>query len=83
MALFNATGSVDKRKHPPNSSTTVLTELDKIVILETVLDRPEVLLRELQQTLILETGTYMCRCQHHLEILAGFKLHKTEDGDGS
>ena len=57
VALFNVTGSVDKRKHPPNSGTTVLTKIDKIVILETVLDRPEVLLRELQQTLILETGT--------------------------
>ena len=57
VALFNATGSVDKRKHPPNSGTTVLTEIDKIVILETALDRPEVFLRELQQTLILETGT--------------------------
>ena len=35
----------------------MLTEIDKIIILETVLDKPEVLLRELQQTLILETGT--------------------------
>ena len=50
-------GSVDKRKHPPNSGTTVLTKIDKIVILETVLDRPEMFLCELQQTLILETGT--------------------------
>jgi len=57
VALFNATSNVDKQKHPPNSGTTVLTEIDKIVILETVLDKPEVLLRELQQTLILETGT--------------------------
>ena len=57
MALFNATGDVKKRKHPPNSGTTVLTEIDKIIILETVLDKPEVLLLELQQTLILETGT--------------------------
>ena len=57
MALFNATGDANKRKHPPNSGTTVLTEIDKIVILETVLDKPEVLLRKLQQTLILETRT--------------------------
>jgi len=57
VALFNATSNVDKRKHPPNSGTTVLTEIDKTIILETVLDKPEVLLRELQQTLVLETGT--------------------------
>ena len=57
VALFNATSNVNKRKHPPNPGTTVLTEIDKIIILETVLDKPEVLLRELQQTLILETGT--------------------------
>ena len=28
VALFNATGDVNKRKHPPNSGTTVLTEID-------------------------------------------------------
>ena len=54
VALFNATSNVGKRKHPPNSGTTVVTEIDKIIILETVL---EVFLREVQQTLILETGT--------------------------
>ena len=37
----------------------MLTEIDKIITLETVLDKPEELLRELQQTLILEPGTYV------------------------
>ena len=32
------TGDVNKRKHPPNSGTTALTEIDKIIILETVLE---------------------------------------------
>ena len=32
----------------------MLTEIDKIITLETVLDKPEELLRELQQTLVLE-----------------------------
>ena len=40
VALFNDTGDVNKRKHPPNSGTTVLTEIDKVIILETVLDKP-------------------------------------------
>lgn len=57
----------------------MLTEINKIITLETVLDKPEELLRELQQTLVLEPGTYICRCQHHLEIFTGFKLHKTQE----
>ena len=54
-ALFNSSGNVDKRNHPPKSGTTVLTEIDKI--LETVVDKLELLLHELQQILIVETRT--------------------------
>ena len=57
MALFDASGTVDKRKHPPNRGTAVLTEIDKIIIIESVLDKPDILLREIQKTLTSETGT--------------------------
>lgn len=40
-----------------NTGTAVLTEIDKIFIIETVLEKPDVLLRELRQALITETGT--------------------------
>ena len=57
LSLFNASGSVEERKYPPNTGTAVLTEIDKIIILETVVEKPETYLREIQQTLIQETGT--------------------------
>ena len=57
VTLFNTSGNVDKRKYPPNPGTAVLTEIDKIIILETVLDKPEIFLREIEQILVAETGT--------------------------
>ena len=60
-----------------------LTEIDKIITLETVLDKPEELLHELQQTLILEPGTYCMQMSAQSGDFADFKLHKTEDGDDS
>jgi len=57
IALFNTSGNVDKAKYPPNSGTAVLTEIGKTIIIETVLDKPDILLCELKQTLIAETGT--------------------------
>ena len=57
LSLFNASGNVEERKYPPNTGTAVLTEIDKIIILETVVEKPETYLREIQQTLIQETGT--------------------------
>lgn len=35
ISLFNESGNVDKRKYPPNKGTTVLTEMDKLIIMET------------------------------------------------
>ena len=54
LSLFNATGNVQERKYPPNTGTAVLTEIDKIIILETVVEKPE---------------TYLCENmrQHHEE----------------
>ena len=57
VALFNGSGNVDKRKYPSNRGTAKLTEIDKIVIIESVLDKPQVFLREIQQILLTETGT--------------------------
>ena len=55
--LFSETGNVDKRKHPPNKGTAVLTEIDKMIIMETIIERPEVYMREIREILINETGT--------------------------
>ena len=57
VSLFNESGNVNKRKHPPNKGTAVLTEIDKLIIMETVLEKPEVYMREIRDTLISETGT--------------------------
>lgn len=57
VALFNASGNVDKHKHPSNTGTAVLTEIDKIIIIETVLEKPDVLLHKIRQALITETVT--------------------------
>ena len=48
VASYNASGNVDKRKYPPNAGTTILSEVDTIIILATVYDKPKVLLRELR-----------------------------------
>jgi len=59
----------------------LLTETDKIIILETVLDKPEVLLRELQQTLVLETGT--CVDVSTMWRFLQVSNFTRQDGDGS
>ena len=57
VAFFSDTGSVDKRKHPPNSGSAVLTDIDKLIIIETITDRPNIFLREIKEILAAETGT--------------------------
>ncbi len=57
VSLFNTSGNVEKKIYPPNTGTASLTEIDKIIILETIAETPAVFLREIQQTLIQETGT--------------------------
>ena len=54
LLLFSMT--VDKRKHPPNSGTAVLTDIDKLIIIET---RPDIYLREITEVLVNETGTHV------------------------
>ena len=50
-------GNVSKRNYPPNKGTAVLTETDELIIMETVLEKPEVYMHEIRDTLISETGT--------------------------
>lgn len=69
VALFDDTGDVKKRKYPSNPGTVNLTDYDKLVILETVIDQPGVFLRELQSKLESTTGTQVdvstiCRFLH-------------------
>ena len=52
VSLFNTSGNVEKKIYPPNTGTASLTEIDKIIILETIAETPAVFLCEIQQTLI-------------------------------
>jgi len=56
VALFDDTGDVKRRNYPSNPGTVNLTDNDKLVILETVIDQPGVFLRELQSKLESTTG---------------------------
>ena len=49
--LFDGTGDVKRRRYPSSPGTVNLTDNDKLVILETVIDQPGVFLRELQSKL--------------------------------
>ena len=55
--LFNMTGTVNKRKYPPNLGTAVLTDIDKLIILEVISEQPDVYLQEIRDILAKETGT--------------------------
>ena len=50
-ALFDDTGDVKQRKHPCNPGIVNVTGYDKLVILGTVIDQPDVFLKELQSKL--------------------------------
>ena len=57
VALFNQTGNVEKRKYPSNEGSAVLTDIDKLIILEKIAATPNIFLREIKEILINETGT--------------------------
>ena len=57
ISLFYGTSAVEKQKYPPNRGTAALTEVDKILILESAIERPGIYLREIRQLLLDETGT--------------------------
>ena len=77
VSLFKETGNVCKRNYPANSGTQKLTEIDKLIILEAVLDRPGIYLHEVKDKLLEETGTEVnsstvCRFLHQ----SGFSRQK-------
>ena len=57
VKLFNEEGHVNKKSYPGNKGTRKLTQIDQLIILELVIDRPGIYLHELQQELFEETGT--------------------------
>ena len=57
VQLFRQTGNVLPKKYPSNQSTAKLTSIDKLHILEVVLQKPGIYLREVQDELSHLTGT--------------------------
>ena len=59
VSRFDATGSVEKSSYPKGQSHHLqkLTDIDKQLIIEVVLDQPGIYLHEIQQYLVRETGT--------------------------
>lgn len=77
VARFNETGNVEKKKYPANSGTMRLTDIDKLIILELVVEKPGIYLKEIRAKLIEETGTdttcsTLCRFLHE----SGFTRQK-------
>ena len=77
VALFDETGNVNPREYPSNVGTARLTEMDKLIILELVIEKPGIYLREIQQELESWTGTIVdvstvCRFLH----TSGFSRQK-------
>ena len=75
--LFATTNDVRLRLYPPNLGTFKLTEIDKLVILELAIEKPGIYLREIQASLLVETGTdvdisTICRYLH----FSGFTRQK-------
>ena len=75
VALFDDTGDIKRRKYPSNLGTAKLSDYDKLVILEILIDHPGVYLREVQNKLANTTGTQVdvstiCRFLH----ATGFKM---------
>ena len=67
--LFDETGVIDKRKYPDGHGTHKLTETDELLILGSLLERPETYLHEIQMELQAINGTEVdistiCRCIH-------------------
>ncbi len=52
-----ATGNVKPSQYPPNQGTAKLTAIDKVMILELVIQKPGIYLREIQGRLLERTGT--------------------------
>ena len=71
IALFDETGNVSKQKYPENVGTRNLTDVDKVMILTIVLEKPGIYLCEIERLLVEETGTEVdSRHQHYLQVFA-------------
>ncbi len=57
VALFDETGGVSKLKYPENPGTRKLTEIDKLIILELIVEKPGIYLHEVKRQLVEDTGT--------------------------
>lgn len=59
IELFSSTGNVQKAQHPKGQHHPFqkLTDIDGLVIIEAVLERPGIYLHEIRQHLLEETGT--------------------------
>ena len=67
--LFDETGSVAKRDYPENQGTKKLTDIDKLIILEMMIENPGIYLHEVTENIKNETGTEVskttvCRFLH-------------------
>lgn len=51
VTFFEETGDVHKRKCPTTAGTTKLTDLGKLILLEVVISRPGIYLREVRDKL--------------------------------
>ena len=56
VKLFDSTGAVEK-SYPSNAGTRKLTDIDRLIILENVIENPGIYLAELKHKLIEETGS--------------------------
>ena len=77
IALFDSTGNVSKKKYLENSGLKKLTDIDKLICLEAVIEKPGIYLKEIVAMLAEETGTEVdrttiCRFLHH----SGFTRQK-------
>lgn len=69
ITLFDSSGKVSKKKYQENLGVKRLTEIDKLICLETVIDNPGIYLKEIVLKLSEETGTVVdestiCRFLH-------------------
>ena len=56
VALFEETEDVQKRRYPSNDGTTKLTDLGKVILLEVVISKPSIYLREVREEVKETTG---------------------------
>uniref|UniRef100_A0A1X7TWP6 Tc1-like transposase DDE domain-containing protein n=1 Tax=Amphimedon queenslandica TaxID=400682 RepID=A0A1X7TWP6_AMPQE len=57
VAKFRESGNVDRKRYPANHGTAVLTEIDKFIILDAFINKPDTYLHEMKYLLLQETGT--------------------------